>query len=70
MGCSSHAVLLWTNLFQNLCCIVQKGFSFEKVKWKKLVRAEIETGKYVLGQQKKSTSNFTVNLVSLDVDLL
>ena len=34
-----------------------KGFSFEKVEWKKLVRAEIETRKYVLGQQKKSTSN-------------
>ena len=37
--------------------VVQKGFSFEKVEWEKIVRAEIETRKYVLGQQKKSTSN-------------
>ena len=29
---TSRFVLLWTiNLFQKLCCIVQKGFSFEKV---------------------------------------
>ena len=54
---TSHFALLWTNLFQKLCCIVQKGFSLEKVEWKELVRAEIETRKYVLGQQKKSTSN-------------
>ena len=61
MDHSRHAVLLWTihvNLFQKLC-IIQKGFSLEKVEWKELrvVRAEIETRKYVLGQQKKSTSN-------------
>ena len=51
-------VLLWTiNLFKKLCCIIQKGFSLEKVEWKELARAEIETRKYVLGQQKKSTSS-------------
>ena len=54
---TSRFVLLYTNLSQKLCCIVQKGFSLEKVEWKELVRAEIETRRYVLGQQKKSTSN-------------
>ena len=29
------AVRIWTNYFQKMCCIVQKGFSFEKVEWKK-----------------------------------
>ena len=33
---TSRFVLLWTiNLFQRLCCIVQNGFSFENVEWKK-----------------------------------
>ena len=36
---------------------VNKFHQFEKVEWKKLVRAEIKTTKYVLGQQRKSKSN-------------
>ena len=57
MDRSRHAVLRWTNLFPKLFCIIKKCFSFEKVEWKKLVEAEIEARKYVLGHQIKSTSN-------------
>ena len=36
---------------------VHNFHQFEKVEWKKLVRAEIKVRKYVLGQRRKSPSN-------------
>ena len=57
MDRSRHAVLLWTNLFKQIVLHRPKRFLFRKSWMEKRVRAEIETRKYVLGQQKKSTSN-------------
>ena len=44
-------------IYKNIIITVHNFHQFEKVEWKKLVRAEIEATKYVLGQQRKSTSN-------------
>ena len=44
---------------------------FEKLKWNKLVRAEIKAREYLLGQQKKSQSNKRqTEFVLLEVKLL
>ena len=45
-------VSLWANEYKEFILTVHNFHQFEKVEWNKLVRAEIEARKYVLGQQR------------------
>ena len=52
---------LRVNVYTEFIVTIHNFNQFEKVEWSKLVRAEMEARKYMLGQQGKSPSNRAAN---------